>query len=109
MVARQLAYKWENQYGISPVLLETFVDTERFTGACCKAANWIFVGKTKGRGKPGPTGEQSVPIKDIWLYPLCRKFKKQLTADSIADGLAECLRHEDGLCHHQRLRTYAYV
>ena len=77
--ARRLPEQWENQYGIRPVLLETFVDTERFTGACYKAANWTNVGKTKGRGKLGPAGKQSVPIKDVWLYPLCRQFRKQLT------------------------------
>ena len=79
MVAHRLIDDWERQYGICPVLLETFVDTERFTGTCYKAANWIYVGKTKGRGKLGPSGKQSVPIKDVWLYPLCRQFKKQLT------------------------------
>jgi hypothetical protein len=78
MAARQLADDWEHQYNIRPVLLETFVDTERFTGTCYKAANWVHVGKTKGRGKLGPAGKQSVPIKDIWLYPLTRQFKQKL-------------------------------
>jgi len=78
-VARRLPEDWVRQYGIRPVLLETFVDTERFTGICYKAANWICVGKTKGRGKLGPAGKQSVPIKDIWLFPLSRRFKEQLT------------------------------
>jgi len=79
MTARRLPDDWESQYHIRPVLLETFVETERFTGACYKAANWTYVGKTQGRGKLGPSGKQSVPIKDIWLYPLSRQFKKQLT------------------------------
>jgi len=78
-VAKRLPVDWLRQYGIRPVLLETFVDTERFSGTCYKAANWTCVGKTKGRGKLGPAGKQSVPIKDIWLLPLCRQFKKQLT------------------------------
>ncbi len=78
MTARRPPDDWERKYGIRPVLLETFVDTERFTGACYKAANWIHVGKTKGRGKLGPPGKQSVPIKDIWLYPLSRHFRQQL-------------------------------
>lgn len=78
-VARRLPDDWESQYAIRPVLLETFVDSERFTGTCYKAANWTYVGKTKGRGKLGPAGKQSVPIKDIWLYPLCRHFRNQLT------------------------------
>ncbi len=79
MISRRLPDEWEARYGIRPVLLETFVDTEQFTGTCYKAANWIYVGKTKGRGKLGASGKQSVPIKDLWLYPLCRQFRKQLT------------------------------
>ena len=51
----------------------------RFTGTCYQAANWLHVGQTKGRGKLGPAGKQSVPIKDLWLYPLDRHFKRHLT------------------------------
>ena len=80
MLARRLPDDWQSQYNIRPVLLETFVDSEQFTGTCYKASNWTFVGKTKGRGKLGPAGKQSVPIKDIWLYPLSRHFRQQLTA-----------------------------
>nr|WP_221896488.1 Druantia anti-phage system protein DruA [Bathymodiolus japonicus methanotrophic gill symbiont] len=58
---------------------ETFVDTEQFAGTCYKAANWIYVGKTKGRGKLGPAGKQSVQINDLWLYPLSRQFRSRLT------------------------------
>ncbi|MES9901409.1 MAG: DUF4338 domain-containing protein [Sedimenticola sp.] len=79
MIVRRLPDEWHSRYGIRPVLLETFVDTERFSGTCYKAANWINVGKTKGRGKLGPAGKQSVPIKDIWLYPLYRQFRAKLT------------------------------
>jgi len=79
MIAHRLPNEWYDRYGIRPALLETFVDTERFAGTCYKAANWINVGKTKGRGKLGPAGKQSVPIKDIWLYPLCRQFRTKLT------------------------------
>ena len=79
MIARRLPTQWEERYGIRPVLLETFVDTERFAGTCYKAANWIYAGKTKGRGKLGPAGKQSVPIKDLWLYPMCHQFRRHLT------------------------------
>ncbi len=79
MLVRRLPDDWEAKYHLRPVLLETFVDSERFTGTCYKAANWTYVGKTKGRGKLGPTGKQSVPIKDIWLYPLTRQFRVRLT------------------------------
>ncbi len=78
LAARQLADDWETRYHYRPILLETFVEKDRFTGGCYKAANWIHVGETKGRGKLGPCGKQSVPIKDIWLYSLTRNFKSIL-------------------------------
>ena len=78
MVARQLPIDWQARYNIRPVLMETFVETQRFAGTCYRAANWQLVGKTKGRGKLGPSGIQSVPIKDIFLYPLARNFRALL-------------------------------
>ena len=79
MAAKQLPNDWQNQYQITPVLMETFVETDRFAGTCYKAANWIRVGSTKGRGKLGPSGKQSVPIKDLLLYPLQKDFRRILT------------------------------
>lgn len=70
---------WDISFGYRPVLMETFVEKKRFKGTCYKAANWVKVGQTKGRGKLGPSGKVSVPIKDIWLYPLTRKFRALLT------------------------------
>ena len=66
---------WETKYNIRPVLMESFVQKDRFAGTCYKAANWIKVGETKGRGKLGPAGKISVPIKDIWVYPLDKNFR----------------------------------
>lgn len=80
MAACQLPNDWFKRYNIRPVLMETFVETERFAGTSYRAANWITVGKTKGRGKLGPSGKQSVPIKNILLYPLARNFRKTLTS-----------------------------
>jgi len=77
--ARALPAHWKAQYGIHPVLLETFVEKNRFHGTCYRAANWIYLGQTQGRGKLGSAGKQSVPIKDIWVYPLTRNFREQLT------------------------------
>lgn len=71
--------RWDETDGIRPVLLETFVETPRFQGTCYKAANWIRLGQTKGRGKLGPAATRSVPIKDIGVYPLDRRFRDQLT------------------------------
>jgi hypothetical protein len=78
MAVKQVPQDWQDQYAITPVLMETFVETDRFAGTCYKAANWAHVGQTKGRGKLGPSGTQSVPIKDILLYPLSRDFQKSL-------------------------------
>lgn len=79
--ARRIPDDWQNRYNYRPVLLETFVEKDRFAGTCYKAANWHYMGETKGRGKLGPYGIQSVPIKDLWLYPLKSDFKSQLTRD----------------------------
>ena len=74
-----LPQDWQVIYGYRPVLLETFVERPRFEGTCYKAANWIYLGQTQGRGKLGPAGKQSVPIKDLWVYPLDRRFRQVLT------------------------------
>ena len=77
-VAKALPAHWQDQYGARPVLLETFVEKTRFQGTCYRAANWIHLGQTLGRGKLGPAGKQSVPIKDIWVYPMTNDFREQL-------------------------------
>jgi len=79
MAAKRLTYDWHAQYNYQPVLLETFVEKPRFKGTCYKAANWQYLGQTKGRGKLGPAGKQSVPIKDLWVYPLDAAFRERLT------------------------------
>jgi len=79
--ARRIPDDWQKRYEYRPVLMETFVEKERFAGTCYKAANWRYMGETKGRGKLGPAGKQSVPIKDIWLYPLKSEFRSWLVND----------------------------
>jgi len=79
-IARQLPHDWHQRYGYRPVLLETFVESERHRGTCYKAANWINIGQTTGRGKKSSTHQQIVPIKDIWLYPLRNNFASLLCA-----------------------------
>ncbi len=80
IVCRQLPIDWHQRYGFKPVLLETFVETERHRGTSYKAANWINVGKTVGRGKKSRVHEQIIPVKDIWLYPLRQNFRTVLCA-----------------------------
>ncbi len=78
LAARQLPAHWQQRYGFSPVLLETFVQSPRHRGTCYKAANWTHVGQTVGRGKKCPVHEAVIPIKDIWLYPLRKDFRAVL-------------------------------
>jgi len=77
-IARQLPHDWHQRYGYRPVLLETFVETERHRGTCYKAANWTHVGQTTGRGKKSTVHHQIIPVKDIWLYPLRKDFAHTL-------------------------------
>jgi Domain of unknown function (DUF4338) len=70
MVARQLPRDWGERYGFAPLLLETFVECGRHKGTCYKAANWINVGRTAGRGKKSTSHKPLIAAKDIWLYPL---------------------------------------
>jgi hypothetical protein len=78
MVTRRLAGDWEVRYGFRPVLLETFVDITRFHGTCYKAANWINVGNTQGRGKLDRFTKRNQPVKSIWLQPLAVDFRQRL-------------------------------
>ena len=60
------------------VLMETFVEFERHRGTCYRAANWINIGQTAGRGKKSASHRQLIPVKDIWLYPLRKNFATAL-------------------------------
>lgn len=76
--ARNLPVYWHHHYGYKPLVLETFVEKQRFVGTCYKAANWICVGDTVGRGKWDRTRDFGKPVKSIFLYPLAKRFKEQL-------------------------------
>jgi hypothetical protein len=78
LAARQIAADWQERYSYQPCLLETFVQKNRFGGTCYKAANWIYVGDTKGRGKLDVKNEYKLPVKSVWVYPLCRNFRNKL-------------------------------
>ena len=78
LLAKRLPEDWQNRYSYRPVLLETFVECDRFRGTCYKAANWIHVGITKGRGKLDVKKQYALPKKDILLYPLVKKFRDSL-------------------------------
>jgi hypothetical protein len=78
LAARHLPDDWERAYGYRPLLLETLVDRARFPGTVYKAANWIYLGCTKGRGRMDEHATPGQSIKDIYVYPLCRHAQEKL-------------------------------
>jgi uncharacterized protein DUF4338 len=77
-IARRISADWQTLYQHPICLLESFVDTERFRGTCYRAANWICVGRSAGRGTKSKTGAAPTSIKELWVYPLDRRFRDQL-------------------------------
>lgn len=77
-VTRRLRADWEAKYGHPVYLVETFVDAARFRGTCYRAANWIAVGHTQGRGRYDRTHTRRAPVKSVWLYPLVPHFRDVL-------------------------------
>jgi len=78
LVCRQISKDWIIKYGHPLYMLETFVECERFQGTCYKAANWIHVGKTTGRGRDSKSSSAILPVKDIYVYPLDKRFRELL-------------------------------
>ncbi|MEA1965291.1 MAG: DUF4338 domain-containing protein [Candidatus Aerophobetes bacterium] len=77
-VARRISSDWIKKYSHPIYMLETFVEKEHFRGICYQAANWICVGQTKGRSRNDRYNTLKVPIKDIYLYPLVKRFREAL-------------------------------
>lgn len=77
-VLRRVSSDWENKYGHPIHLVETFVQRDRFRGTCYKAANFVDVGETKGRSRQDRDQTLSVPVKDVYLYPLDPHFREAL-------------------------------
>ena len=78
LVRRHLPDDWTERYNTTPVLIETFVETPRFTGALYKASGWTLVGTTKGRGRYDRHTRRDQPKKDIWLRPLRKDWRRTL-------------------------------
>jgi hypothetical protein len=76
--ARGISDDWQALYRHPVFWLETFVDTERFKGTCYRAANWIFLGNTAGRGKYNKTQKQLTSIKAMYGFPLVKNFRERL-------------------------------
>jgi Druantia protein DruA len=78
-MARVLAVDWERIYAHPVYFLETFVDPQRFRGTSYRAANWISLGLTSGRGKDDQTHNPNRPIKEVLGYPLLKRFRQRLS------------------------------
>lgn len=77
-IARRIGADWVQKYGHPIYLLETFVERERFYGTCYQAANWRYVGQTRGRTRNDRYNSIQVPIKDVYLYLLTPDFREVL-------------------------------
>jgi hypothetical protein len=79
LAAHHLAADWQRLYGYRPLLLETLVERARYSGTCYKAANWIHLGSTQGRGRMDRDhAAHGQSVKDIFIYPLSRHAQEQL-------------------------------
>ena len=79
-IARRISADWQELYHHPIQLLESFVDLERFRGTCYRAANWILIGRSKGRGTKSKYGQPDCSIKELWVYPLGQHFRQRLLA-----------------------------
>jgi hypothetical protein len=80
--ARHMPRDWATTYGNHPLLLETLVEVSRFRGTCYRAANWILVGQTAGRGRIDREHKaHGQAVKDIYVYPLVRNARQRLCED----------------------------
>jgi hypothetical protein len=82
-IARRIGQDWERKYGHPVHAMETFVDRSRFAGTCYQAANWRKVGQTTGRTRNDIANQGPLSsVKDVYVYPLAREFRRYLCAAS---------------------------
>lgn len=77
-MAARISADWQQMYGHPIYFLETFVDPERFRGTCYRAANWVLMGRTTGRGKQSNSYVPNRSIKEVLGYPLTKRFRELL-------------------------------
>lgn len=78
-MTRMLSAEWQRAYGHPIYFVETFIDPQRFRGTCYRAANWMVLGRTMGRGKNAWSKRPNRPIKEVLGYPLTPHFRELLT------------------------------
>ena len=101
-ITQRLSADWQAKYGHPLYLLETFVQADRFTGTAYRAANWVRVGQTKGRtrqDRPDGTWHQAA-IKDVYLYPLHRRFRRHLQGQAAPSNAT--YDHHDSIDDYHR-------
>jgi hypothetical protein len=79
LASRRLSADWDQRYGHGIWLVETFVETDRFSGAAYRAAGWIRLGSTRGRTRQDRAHTLHVPVKAVWVRPLHPHFREHLT------------------------------
>ncbi|MDP7269302.1 MAG: DUF4338 domain-containing protein [Pirellulales bacterium] len=80
-IAKVVALDWESTYNHPIYYLETFVDTEKYSGSCYRGAGWVYLGETTGRGGNDQTHKVNRSIKAVWGYPLVDEFRERMCAD----------------------------
>jgi len=83
LCVKRLPRDWFERYGFEPVLLETFVERGRFSGTCYRAANWQYVGSTRGRGRQDRDRSRSVAVKDVYLFALVKDVRRILCREPL--------------------------
>ena len=78
LARRRVVRDWQQRYGYAPVLLESFVEPERCAGISYRAANWVALGETSGRGRQDREHACAAPKKTVFVYPLCAQWRARL-------------------------------
>lgn len=94
LATKQIGNDWLETHGYKPALIETFVDTTKYSGTCYQAANWQHIGKTKGRGRFAPTSECKQSVKDIYIYPIESDWQHILTNIHNSSSLKKKYRND---------------
>jgi hypothetical protein len=86
LISHRISCDWQIKYGHPVYLLETFVEKHRFQGISYRAANWINVGETTGRGRDSLSHCAALPVKGVYVYPLVKDFRKKLSGRRLPRG-----------------------
>ena len=95
-ILRRLPGDFEARYGFQPWLVETFLEAQ-YDGACLKAANFARIGKTVGRGRQNRAHRRNKPVKSVFLFALCRRWRQHLGVGQVDPAPVEVLAPGEGL------------